>query len=93
MPQPKAGHARAEKDKELPFEALLTKLESVVGELEEGEAPLEEALQAFERGVALARLANLRLDEAERRIEVLLDDGSGQTRALETDDDEGADDE
>ena len=52
--------------------------------LEQGDTPLEQALSTFERGVALSRLGARRLDEAERRIEVLMsDEGSLRTRPLE----------
>ena len=64
----------AEDPKEaLTFEQIVDQLSSVVTQLEDGELPLEQALTTFERGVALSRLGSKRLDEAERRIEVLLD--------------------
>lgn len=64
----------------LSFEQILGQLSGLVEELEDGEVPLEQALGTFERGVALARLGSRRLDEAERRIEVLLqDDEDGPT--------------
>jgi exodeoxyribonuclease VII small subunit len=75
----------------LSFEQILERLEAVVEALEQGDAPLEQALSAFERGVSLARLGSRRLDEAERRVELLLSDEDGvRTRALDkelTDDD------
>lgn len=55
-----------------PFEQVLTRLEQMVAELEQGELPLEHSLATFEAGIALARLGAKRLDEAEKRIEVLL---------------------
>lgn len=71
-------------DEQLSFEQILEKLEAVVGALEQGDTPLELALSTFERGVVLARLGTRRLDEAERRIEVLLSDEQGlRTRPLE----------
>jgi exodeoxyribonuclease VII small subunit len=78
--QPKST---ADEDK-LSFEQILERLEDVVETLEQGERPLEEALSTFEQGVALARAGARRLDEAERRIEVLLNDEDGlRTRALD----------
>jgi exodeoxyribonuclease VII small subunit len=56
----------------LSFEQILAQLSQVVERLETGEIPLEQALSTFEQGVALSRLGAKRLDEAERRIEVLL---------------------
>ncbi|MDX6272195.1 MAG: exodeoxyribonuclease small subunit [Acidobacteriota bacterium] len=61
------------------FEASLAALEKIVRELERGELPLEKSLELFERGVRLSRECQERLQEAERRIEVLLQrDGEGR---------------
>lgn len=54
------------------FEAILSRLQEVVGELEGGELPLEKSLSIFEEGIKLSRLGAQRLDEAERRVEALL---------------------
>jgi exodeoxyribonuclease VII small subunit len=70
-------------DDALSFEQILAQLEEVVEALESGDAPLEQALSTFERGVRLSRLGARRLDEVERRIEVLLDDEGAGTRPLE----------
>jgi exodeoxyribonuclease VII small subunit len=56
---------------ELSFEDTLARLEAVVLKLESGDLPLEEALQAFEEGVGLARTCSARLDDAERRVHLL----------------------
>ena len=62
------------------FESSLAALEKIVRELERGELPLEKSLELFERGVRLSRECQERLQEAERRIEVLLQrDGEGRT--------------
>jgi exodeoxyribonuclease VII small subunit len=58
-------------DSALSFEQALEKLEGLVDRLESGDLPLEEALAAFEQGVALTRRCAGQLDDAERRIEVL----------------------
>ena len=63
------------------FEAAIAELESIVKKLEEGDLPLETSLQLYERGVQLSRFCHSRLEEAERRIEVLNERGqltSGQ---------------
>ena len=65
------------------FEELLSRLATIVDELERGDLPLERSLAVFEEGVKLSRLAKERLDDAERRVEVLLD--SGETRPLTED--------
>ena len=73
----------------LSFEQIIDKLEGVVTELERGELPLEQALAAFERGVTLSRKGASLLDDAERRIEVLLGQGEEtEPLAIKEDDDE-----
>jgi exodeoxyribonuclease VII small subunit len=68
----------------LSFEQIVEQLSTVVAQLEDGELPLEQALAKFEQGVALSRLGSKRLDDAERRIEILLRDAQGiQTRPFE----------
>jgi len=56
------------------FESALEQLEGTVARLEEGEMPLEEALELFESGVKLSRQCSTTLEEAERRIEILVAD-------------------
>ncbi len=66
------------------FELGLERLEAIVDRLEQGELPMEEALAAFEEGVALTRRCAGQLDVAERRIEELVKDGdSWLTRPFE----------
>jgi exodeoxyribonuclease VII small subunit len=57
------------------FESAIAELESVVKSLEEGDLPLEKSLQLFERGVQLSRFCHARLEEAEKRIELLNERG------------------
>ncbi len=57
------------------FEDALHRLEELVHKMESGELSLEESLKAFEEGIRLSRLCAKKLDEAERRVEVLLRDG------------------
>ena len=59
------------------FEEALRKLEAIVTRMEEGELPLDEALNAFEEGVRLARFCSKKLDEAERKVAVLMRDETG----------------
>jgi exodeoxyribonuclease VII small subunit len=73
------------------FEMQLAALEKVVRELERGDLPLEESLKLFEDGVRLSRECQERLNQAERRIEVLLRDGEGRP-VLGTFDEEDTDD-
>ncbi len=69
---------------DVPFEELMTRLESVVEELESGELSLEAAMTAYQRGVELARLGHDRLDSAERKLEELVKGGT--TRSVEPND-------
>jgi len=57
---------------EKKFEKALEKLEGIVKKMEEGDMSLEESLKAFEEGVKLSRSCADRLDEAERKINILL---------------------
>ncbi len=53
------------------FEEALARLERIVKNLEEGDLPLEESLRLFEEGVSLTRLCAAKLDEAQRKIDLL----------------------
>ncbi len=57
--------------RDLRFEEGMGALEELVSRLESGDLTVEEALRAFEEGVGLVRLLNEKLNEAERRIEVV----------------------
>jgi len=59
----------------LSFEESLASLEAVVARLETGDLELEEALSAFEQGVALTRRCSEQLESSERRIEELIERG------------------
>src|SRR5262245_20920319 len=60
------------------FEASLEALEKIVQQLENGDLPLEKSLELFEDGIRLSRQCQERLNQAERRIEVLLRDNQGR---------------
>ena len=62
------------------FEDALSKLEKIVSKLEEGDIPLEESLKLFEEGIRLSRFCNQKLDEAERKVEILLKGKDGVLR-------------
>ena len=68
---------------EKTFEASLAELEVIVGQLEEGDMPLEESLELFEKGIKLSRDCRARLSNAERRIEILMQDSDGNLTAAE----------
>ena len=55
------------------YEDIVARLAKVVERLEGGGLSLEESIAAFEEGIRLARAGAARLEEAERKVEVLLD--------------------
>ncbi len=66
------------KKKTPPFEKSLSRLEELVEKLESGELTLEESLEAFEEGVKISRECRKYLDQAEKRIEVLMGEIEGE---------------
>ena len=76
-----------------PFEDSLKQLEDLVERLEGGEISLEESLQDFERGVALVRVLRERLDQAQQRVDRIVEQEGGETATRPMDlMDEDADD-
>ncbi len=69
------------REKKEKFEDALDKLEKIVSQLEEGNISLEESLKLFEEGIRLSRFCNQKLDEAEKRVEILL---KGKNGVMET---------
>ena len=57
------------------FESAIAELETIVKRLEDGDLALEKSLELFERGVQLSRFCHSRLEEAERRVEILTERG------------------
>jgi exodeoxyribonuclease VII small subunit len=57
------------------FESAIAELEKIVKTLEDGDLALEKSLELYERGVQLSRFCHSRLEEAERRIEILNERG------------------
>jgi exodeoxyribonuclease VII small subunit len=58
---------------ETRYEEIVQRLSKVVERLESGGLSLEESVAAFEEGIRLARAGAAKLEEAERKVEVLLD--------------------
>jgi exodeoxyribonuclease VII small subunit len=63
------------------FEDQLENLEVIVTQIDSGELSLEQSIEAFERGVGLVRSLNRKLDEVERRVEVLMRGAGGDLRS------------
>lgn len=59
------------------FEKAIGDLEKIVKSLESGDLPLEKALAQFEAGIQLSRYCSETLDEAEKRVTMLMADASG----------------
>jgi len=76
--------ARKEQN-EKKFESALEDLEQVVEQLESGDLALEDSLAAFEKGVGLVKFCNQKLNEVEKKVELLIKDKEGklQLKAFE----------
>jgi exodeoxyribonuclease VII small subunit len=57
------------------FESAIAELDTIVKKMEEGDQTLEKSMELYERGVQLSRFCHARLEEAERRIEILNERG------------------
>ncbi len=62
----------SKKPENMSFEATIQELDELVEQLENGDLALDDALKKFERGIALARSGQTKLDEAEQRVSILL---------------------
>ncbi|HPR50133.1 MAG TPA: exodeoxyribonuclease VII small subunit [Spirochaetota bacterium] len=62
---------KKEHEAKVSFEKALENLEEIVSRLETGDLGLEDAIKEFEKGMGLARLCHDKLEEAERKIEIL----------------------
>lgn len=63
------------------YEEIVQRLGKVVERLEGGGLSLEESIAAFEEGIRLARAGASKLEEAEKKVELLIDDGRGDRTA------------
>jgi exodeoxyribonuclease VII small subunit len=59
------------------FENALSRLEELVHALEEGSAGLDDSLKLFEEGIGLVRYCTEKLDEAEQRVKILMENAEG----------------
>ena len=73
------------------FEQALERLESIVDRMEAGELSLEESINAYEEGVQIAGFCSGKLDEAERRVEILAKQADGKSTAAPFPFESGAD--
>ena len=77
------GIVMSKVEEELSVEKILEELSSIATELESGDLPLDKALSLFERGVQLSAQGTKRLDAAEQKLEILLEQGERQEHSLE----------
>ena len=62
------------------FEQAMARLETIVGELEKNDLSLDESLKIFEEGIRLSKNCLKILEEAEHRVEVLVQEKNGKKR-------------
>ncbi|TKB46870.1 exodeoxyribonuclease VII small subunit [Ferrimonas sediminicola] len=73
----------AKRPDNLSFEQALLELEQIVGNLEQGNLPLEQALKQFERGIHLVRASQQKLTQAEQSVQMLTKDGEGEAQLVD----------
>ncbi len=64
----------------LKFEDAMARMEEIVNGLEKGDLPLDESLKMFEEGVRLSKSCLKMLDEAQKKVEVLIRDKEGKKK-------------
>ncbi|WP_274651745.1 exodeoxyribonuclease VII small subunit [Paenibacillus humicola] len=67
----------AEERQEIGFEEAMERLEAIVGKLEGGDVPLETAIELFQEGMKLSQLCGAKLEQVERKIEMLIESENG----------------
>ncbi|MCD9021318.1 exodeoxyribonuclease VII small subunit [Cohnella silvisoli] len=64
----------------ISFEQAMETLEAIVVKLESGDVPLETAIELFQEGMSLSKLCGQKLEQVERRIEMLVEGEGGMQR-------------
>ena len=67
----------------MKFEDKITELEQIVSKLEDGSLSLDESIELFEKGIKLSKDCQKILDDAEKKISVLMDDGEGNMKPVD----------
>jgi exodeoxyribonuclease VII small subunit len=67
-------------DAALSFEEAMDQLEAIVAKLESGDVPLEQAIELFQEGMRLSQLCGSKLEQVERKIEMLIESEQGIER-------------
>nr|WP_283106232.1 exodeoxyribonuclease VII small subunit [Shewanella saliphila] len=68
----------AKKPENLSFEQSLSELETIVAHLEQGEVSLDDALKQFERGINLVRQSQTKLEQAQQKVSILLNENDAE---------------
>ena len=84
--------SQAHESKEVKYEEALKRLERLVSELDRSELDLETRLKKFEEGTKLARVLLKKLDQAKKKVELLVKSNVGDATLIPFDDEPGADD-
>jgi exodeoxyribonuclease VII small subunit len=76
-------------EQDMTFEQAIESLERIVARLESGDVPLEEAIALFQDGMKLSHLCSDKLEQVERKIEMLVDSENGLNKKPFTTDEKG----
>lgn len=60
---------------EMSFEEAMAQLETIVGQLEDGDVPLEKAIDLFQKGMRLSQMCGQKLEQVEQKIEMIVEEG------------------
>jgi len=71
----------AKKPENLNFEESLCELERIVSDLEQGDVSLDDALKQFERGIKLVRNSQGKLEQAQQKVTILLQEDENASLA------------
>ncbi|GGD70048.1 exodeoxyribonuclease VII small subunit [Paenibacillus nasutitermitis] len=66
-----------EAQQEVSFEEAMERLEVIVSQLENGDVPLEQAIDLFQEGMKISQLCGAKLEQVEKKIEVLIESEGG----------------
>lgn len=74
---------------DISFEQAMQELEQIVQQLEQGDLPLEQALQQFEKAVKLSRISQQKLQQAEQKVSILMQQ-QGEAKLTDFDSEQAA---
>ncbi|WP_394128886.1 exodeoxyribonuclease VII small subunit [Shewanella maritima] len=74
----------AKKPENLSFEQAISELEQIVDQLEQGDVSLDDALKQFERGIKLVRQSQTKLDQAQQKVSILMEEDSESLQPMPT---------